>query len=256
MEKVAGPTAPKAEELLKAAGISGERGLVAHEVTAVGREKRGLLTEMAGDSIPGFDQLRSGTMYIVVSERQIRVFKLRRFGRFGECLATVPAEPTALSYNDKHLLFADGTAFSLTRFQAQDLIVACGGDYHVARASCALRALGVQDEVALGTSAGIVPGSSRKTVGGMLGDAIAGDGGFKSRTSEGRIVLFTDKFVRLLPGEDIASLGQPLSSLPIGTDLPVEADILTFPGGNKVQFTSSKLAQRVADMALHGWPTS
>ena len=140
----------------------------------------------------------------------------------------------------------------LTEHQARDLVAATGGELNYVRATYALRQMGVHDEAGLGSASGDVPGSARRTAGDVIGDVIAADGGLTSKTTEKRLLLFSDKNVRLFHASTMYELGAPLGVYAIGTKVARNDCIVTFPDGSAVEFPTSERAERVADVVARG----
>lgn len=239
-----------ATDVARNAGISGEKPVIAHEGTAA---KTGAFADWADLSVPGADLLRGNSRRIVlVTDKSVRVFAGRRFGKVGDQLGEYPISGEALFYDDERLIFPDGQAVFLTEHQAGEIFKATGGVLNYARANYALRRVGIEDEAGLGTATGDVPGSAHRTAGDVIGDVIAADGGIHSKTTEKRLLLFSDKNMRLFHGRKIYELGEPLSMYPVGTRCVVNDRTITLPDGAAVAFSNSQTAQRMADLVERG----
>ncbi len=244
--------------VLKKAGIHGERGLVAIECTS-----RGLSAgEVIADIVPGADLLRKSRLIVVATDQNIYLFKGRRFGRIGERLATFPIAADVVGFDDENVVFPDDTRVFMTKHQARALIAACGGQLNYVRAGFALRRLGVKGEIGLGTASGIEPSTERSTIAGKVArgtervkpvvDVSELTDYFDASKAEGRIALFSDRYVRLFEGRTIASMGRELGAFPVGTELDVTDAVVTFPNGEIVKFASAKTAQVVATVTRTG----
>jgi hypothetical protein len=239
----------RAEAVAKTVGVRDEEALATHEGTAA---RTGLASEMVADTIPGVDLLRGNSRRIVlVTNQKVRLFEGKRFGKIGQQIGEYAVSDGMLAYDDQSLVFPDGQSVVVTSHQAKELIVATGGVLNYARANYALRRLGVQNEAGLGTIDGIVPGSTHRTAGDVIGDVVSG-GGFDSKTSQKRMVLFSDENARLFDGHMIHELGPPLGVYPVGTRVTRDQQTVTFPDGLSVEFKTAKTAERVVDIAARG----
>lgn len=240
----------RALDVARKAGINGEQAIAVHEGTAA---ETGVVAEWADLSVPGADLLRGKSRRIVlVTDRMVRIFEGRRFGKLGEQLGAYPVSDDLLAYDDTRLIFPDGQSVALTAHQAQELVAATGGILNYARANYALRRLGVHDEAGLGTATGDVPGSAHRTAGDVIGDIVAADGGLNSKTTEKRLLLFSDKNVRLFHAQAVHELGKPVGTYAIGAQVVLDDRMVTFPDGAAVTFKTSKVAEKVIDVVARG----
>lgn len=237
-----------AEAILKKAGIRGERGVATHETSA------GMgISEALSDVVPGVDLLRGKSrLIVVVTDRNVYLLEGRSFGRVGAQIAAFPTASDAFAFDDRHLIFPDGTRVQMNSHQAGELIAATGGELNYVRANYALRRLGVEGEAGLGTATGIEPSTERRTIAGRVSPVIDVTDLFDPSKAEGRIVLFSDRNVRLFEGRTIASMGRELGCFPIGSGVDVRDDVAAFPNGQVVKFPSPRTAQRVAEVTRTG----
>jgi len=239
----------RALDVARKAGINGEQAIATHEGTAA---ETGVFAEWADLSVPGADLLRGKSRRIVlVTDQTVRVFDGRRFGKVGEQLGAYRVSDDLLAYDDQRLIFPDDQSVVLNEHQAREIVAATGGVLNYARANYALRRLGVHDEAGLGSATGDVPGSAHRTAGDVIGDIALG-GPLDSKTTEKRLLLFSDKNVRLFHARALHELGQPLGVYAVGTQLVLDDRTVTFPDGAAVVFKTSKVADRVADVVARG----
>lgn len=238
----------RAATVLRKAGIRDERGLTTHEGTSgftVG--------EVLADVVPGVELLRGKSrLIVVVTDQNIYLFKGRTLGRIGDRITSFPTSDDVMAFDDRHVIFPDGNTVQMTEHQARELIAATGGHLNYVRANYALRRLGVTNESGLGTAHGIEPSTERRTVAGRLAPVIDVTDYVDASKAEQRILLLSDKHVRLFEGQSVAAMGRELGTFPIGSSLEVDDDTVTFPNGEVVRFASSGAAQKVAEVTRTG----
>lgn len=252
-------TQREAATILAKAGIRGERGLATQESSPADLTAG----EVIADFIPGVDLLRGKSRRIVVvSDQRVYLFEGRKFGRVGAPLASFETAQDVFGFDDRSLVFPDDTRVTMSRHQASELIAATGGRLSIVRANYALQRLGVEGEQGLGTASGIEPSTERTSVGGRIAPVLerispvidltdVADALGKSK-AESRLVLFSDKFVRVLEGQTIATMGSELAICPVGSTIAVDDDVVTFPGGQLVKFRTAAAARRVAETTRTG----
>jgi hypothetical protein len=238
----------KAAETVRRSGITGERGLA----VTVGFASSGTATleDVLGDVIPGVSVLIGGASRVVlVTERNVYLFKGRRFDRPGALLGSYQIEPGVMSFDGKKVSFPDGQVVYLSDFQGRTLAHAAAVDVHSRSAEEVLKGAGISDERAITVEKGSVPKVTEATAGSRIFDATLGGGELDFRTtSEGRIVLVTDRHVYIFAGSQFSKPGTLLGRYKVGHEvLSRNNQFVTFPSGEVVDFAGVSEAKRVTD---------
>jgi hypothetical protein len=241
----------RAEATVKAAGLSGEHGLAVHEGFATARA--GSVDGALGDVIPGVSALLGGSRRIVlVTDGNVYVFQGRRFDRPGTRLGSYPVGPAVISFDGAKLSFPDGQIVFVTAYQAAELTRAAGVDADRSVAEELVKRAGLTGEVGVAVEHGQSASETDKlgtaverTIG-MLADGEITRKGLTTHVGEGRVVLVTDKSVRVYRGDRVATTGELLATFELDeTALRCEGSAVTFPNGEVVEFSHPARAQRL-----------
>ena len=245
----------KAAETIKRAGIADKRGVVVVEGFASSGAET--FDDTIGDLIPGASLLVSGARRVVlVTDRNVYLFKGRRFDQPGARLGCYPIEPGVLSFDGREVSFPDGQVVRLTNFQAEVLAQAAAIDVQSSAAEEVLERAGITGERALTVERGFVPKAPKTTVGARIVDAALSDSLLDLReTHDGRIVLVTDQHVYVFEGRQFSEPGTLLGRYEVGPRLLSRSNTeVTFPDGEVVTFQLASDAKRVTDAASPDLP--
>jgi hypothetical protein len=243
-------SANKAAEAAKHAGIVDERARAAEEGFASSRARD--FEDLLGDTIPGASMLVGGSRRVVlVTDQNVYLFKGRR-DQIGARLGVYPIAPGVMSFDGRKLAFSDGQCVYLSSYQAQVLESAARVDAKQGTAEALLERAGITGERAVTVAAGSVPKAPRKTAAGrMLDSALStGDYDVLRETTEGRIVLVTDRRVHIFAGSQLAEPGSLLNRYEVGRGAVLRRGCeVTFPNGEVITFRFEDDARRVTAAA-------
>ncbi len=242
-----------AERTVSAAGLVGETGRTVHVGMATRRAQS--LDDALGDVIPGFSSFLGGTRRIVlVTDRSIHLFRGRRFDRPEGLLGSYPLGGEEIAFDGAKLSFPDGQVVFMTAHQAGELMRDAVVENRESLAAELARRLGITDEVGITVATGksLTKTDRLGTVIERVADLVI-DGELSiDRVGEGRVVLVTDRFVRLYCGDRAADIGALIGAFPVGqSTLSCETNCVTFPDGEVVRFQDD-CARRLCDCAGQG----
>jgi hypothetical protein len=240
----------KANETVGQAGIAGERGLAVQ--VGFKSSSAGTFDDVLGDVIPGASMLVNGARRVVlVTDRNVHLFRGPRYDRPRERLGTWGTGPTAMSFDGKKVTFPDGQTVYLSQLQAQTLMDAAGLDTYAGAAEEVLARAGISGERGVLVERGTVPKAPTTSVGGRVFDVTLGGGELDFRqTSEHRIVLVTNVSVHLFEDRGLLQPGAVLGTYAVGAGVVSRDNArLTFHDGQFIDCEGVGEASRVADAA-------
>jgi hypothetical protein len=241
------------QSTVAAAGLTGETGRSVHVGMATQRAQS--LDDTLGDVIPGFSSFLGGARRIVlVTDRGVHLFRGRRFDRPEGLLGSYKLGEDKLVFDGAKLSFPDGKVVFMTAYQAGEIMRHAAVDNRENLAAELVRRLGITDERGLVVETGksLTKIDRLGTVVERVADAVIDGELSTDRVGEGRVVLVTDRFIRLYRGDRAASLGQLIGTFPVSSStLSCETNCVTFPDGEVVTFRDDR-ARRLCDCAGRG----
>ena len=249
-------TNAKADETLKRADIHGEHGLAVEEGLATSRAQS--FDDTAGDIVPGAGMLvNRARRIVVVTDQHVHLLQGRRYDRPRERVGTYDVGPHVMTFDGEKLTFPDGQVVYLSRFQAETLVHAAGGDLYAGLADLVIQRAGISGGRGITVERGTVPKNRKHTVGSQVLDVTLGGSDLDLRQlSEHRMVLVTDAHVYVLEARSLYEPGPVLASYPVGPGVlsmgPGDESFvhrLTFQDGQFVDILRSEDARRIATAA-------
>jgi hypothetical protein len=235
-----------AQHTVEAAGLTNERGLSVQ--VGMATRKAQTLDDALGDMIPGVSALLGGARRIVlVTDRAIHLYRGRRADRPEVPLGSYPLDAAEIVFDGAKLAFPDGQVVFMTSYQAGQILQHASVDNRQNLAANLVRRLSIADEVGIAVETGKSLSKTDRvgTVVERVADAVLDGELSRERIGEGRVVLVTDRYVRLYRGDRVADLGSLLATFPVGqTALTCGTDRVAFPDGEVIRF-SEQIAQRL-----------
>jgi hypothetical protein len=235
-----------AQTTVDRAELAGERGLCV-QIGMATKKAQGL-DDTLGDVIPGVSALLGSARRIVlVTDTAVHLYRGRRADRPEAPLGVYPLGDTEILFDGAKLVFPDGQVVFMTSYQAGQVLRHAAVDNRQNLAADLVRRLGIVDEVGIAVEAGKSLSKTDRlaTVVERVADVVIDGEISRERVGEGRIVLVTDRHVRLYRGDRVADLGPLLATFPAGqTALICEADRVSFPDGEVIRF-SEETAHRL-----------
>ena len=237
-----------AQRTVEAAGLSNERGLSVQVGMATRKAQN--LDDTLGDVIPGVSALLGSARRIVlVTDRAIHLYRGRRADRPETRLGSYPLGGAEVVFDGAKLAFPDGQVVFITSYQAGQILRHAAVDNGQNLAADLVRRLRIADErgIAVETGKSLSKTDRLGTVIERVADAVLDGELSRERIGEGRVVLVTDRYVRLYRGDRAADLGPLLATFPVGqTALTCETDRVLFPDGEVISF-SEQVAHRLCE---------
>ncbi len=228
-----------AQRTVEAAGLSNERGLSVQ--VGMATRKAQTLDDALGDVVPGVSALLGSARRIVlVTDRAIHLYRGRRADRPEAMLGSYPLSGAEIVFDGAKLAFPDRHVVFMTSYQADQVLRHTSVDNRQNLAADLVRRLGITTErgIAVETGKSLSKTDRLGTVVERVADAVLDGEVSTERIGEGRIVLVTDRYVRVYPGDRVADLGALLATFPVGPDsLTYEADRVAFPDGEVIRFS-------------------
>jgi len=239
-----------ATETLRRAGIADERGVTVQECFASSGAQN--FDDFLGDMIPGASMLvNAARRVVVVTERNVYLFRGRSFDRPSERLAKYQIDTNVITRNGNKLVFPDGQAVYLSAYQAKTVVDAVRAPAYKGMADALLRHARLSGERAITMGRGTVPKTPENSLAARVFDVTFGGGDLDFReTLEFRMILVTDRNVYLFAGREPSELGGLICKLPVGKGaLSVDNKTLRFQDGEFVNLDTADDAKRLADAA-------